>query len=59
MDGGLEAEPPVQAHSQKFTMGWGLCLGIRGRSPQPPKANRGMGGKPPALENFAFFSKIT
>ena len=33
----------MQAHSQKFAMGWG-CFG-------------GLGAEPPALENFAFFCK--
>ena len=41
----------TQARSQKFAMGGGLF----GR--QPPEANRGLGAKPPALENFAFFCK--
>ena len=34
---------------------WGeLCLGVWGLGPQPPEAG-GLGAKPPALENFAFF----
>ena len=46
---------------------WEGCFGVLGRSPQPPDANGGSGGKAPApeaggsgaktpaLENFAFF----
>ena len=64
-----ETTPLVQARSQKFAMG-GLFAGVWGRSPQPPEANGGwgfggktpsrrrhggVGAKPPALENFAFF----
>ena len=44
----------TQARSQKFAMGEAV-LGVWGRSPQPPEANGGLGAKPPALENFAFF----
>ena len=39
----------VQARSHKFAMG-GLCLGVWGRSPQPPEANGGLGAKPQPLE---------
>ena len=34
---------------------WGAVLGPWGRSPQPLEANGGLGTKPPALKNFAFF----
>ena len=39
--------------------GEGAVSGVWGRSPQPPEANGGLGAEPPALENFAFFAKIT
>ena len=59
-----------QAHSQKFAMG-GFVWGVFGLSPQPPKTDGGLGVKPPAaegqgwglgtkpsaLKNFAFFCK--
>ena len=34
----------------------GATVWVWGRSPQPPEA-RGSGGKPTALEDFAFFCK--
>ena len=45
-----------QAHSQKLAMGG--CFGGLKVEPQPPEAYRGLGAKPPAIENFAFFAKI-
>ena len=46
--GGLGAEPPAAG---------GNC-GSGGKAPSPPEA-WGLGAVLPALENFAFFKKIT
>ena len=63
--GGNTAFPSPQVRSQKFTMGGGggkapsrRRLGVWKQSPQPLEA-WGVGAEPPALENFAFFAKIT
>ena len=45
-----------QARSQKFAMGG--CFGVWEQNPQLLEVG-GLGAEPPALENLAFFAKIT
>ena len=47
---------PTQARSQKFAMG-GAIWGVWGRSPQPLKANGGLGAEPPAARGWGFGGK--